>query len=248
MIALKEGHKIQKDIQEKKEETGKERLNPIELAQATWKHITPVVVADLAGSLLVVDGLRVEHKRAVGFATAAGIAEETLRLTREKEEETVGKSKSKDIQHEVTETEAQSFWDRHSEIFETGHGNQLFMDHLTGIVYRSDKMYLESREVEFNKMLLRRQDIPLNEWYEFIGINIKFIPAIAYAFGFSTRKDKHGRPLNPLNVTDEMLLNMYIVPVMLDNGETVGVVYYDIKPNFDPDLGSNQVWDQILTH
>lgn len=248
VVALKEGPKIQKDIQDKKEETGKEKLNPVETVQATWKHVLPIVVTDAAGAFLVIDGYNTEHKRAMAFASAAGIAEETLRLTREKEESVVGERKSDDIQQAVAEDEAETIRRKQDTIYETGHGSQLFMDKITGITFRSDKEFLERKRVEFNDMLRRRQDIPLNEWYELIGINLPVMPAIAYAFGFSTRKDKYGRDLQAGYSGDEAYLVLRYRSVLLENGEHVTLISYDVKPNFDSYSDRDSVWDQINSY
>lgn len=245
VLALREGPKIQKDIQKKKDELGKEKLDAVETVQATWKHVLPVVIADAAGSALVIDGYNTEHKRALGFASAAGIAEETLRLTREKEKEIVGEKKANEIQAAVAEDEVATIRKRQDIIYETGHGNQLIVDRSIGITLRADMEWIFRRQNEFNNRLKKARSLPVSEWLDCIGVRPEMIPASAYVFEFNIDRDIYGRPIPDDAEKDLMKMTTYSVMIK-ENGEHYTEISYNMKPKYT--CYNYQVFDTLVEH
>ena len=100
-MASKAGVEAQELIEERKLDTGKDKLTKREIVETTWKCYVPTAVTAASATACVVGAAAKNRKRYAGLAAAYSLSQETLNLTRQKIVETLGEKKEAEIREEV---------------------------------------------------------------------------------------------------------------------------------------------------
>ena len=164
----------------------------------------------------VIGGCKVNTKRNAVLTTAYKLSETAFTDYREKVVETIGEKKEEEIHAKVAKkkldetisTEGQYVWD-------TGHGNSLCYDCMTGRLFRSDIDFMRRTVNQMNQRLNVEMYMGLNELYYELGL-------------------KPVRLGNDLGWNrDNGLIEVRYDPILTDEDKPCIAISYDIGPRYD---------------
>jgi hypothetical protein len=146
-----------------------EELETIEAVKAGWKPYIPAVVVGGLTIACILGANSINLKRNAAIAGLYSVAVEGLREYQDKVLETVGPKKEGKIRDEI----AQDRLDRkpvNDDLVIMASGDTLFFDSLTGRYFKSDMETIRRGVNDFNYELLTDMYKPLNDFYDFIGL------------------------------------------------------------------------------
>lgn len=170
ILAVKSTPKACKLIEEKKNETGVEKLKPIDTFKATWKCYIPAAVTAVASTGCLIGSSRVSLKRNAALATAYKIAETSLKEYRSKVIETIGEKQEEIIRDKVAKDKIEKNPVGKNEVIITDMGNTLCYDALSGRYFKTDVTKIKRIENELNRRLLNDNYVSLNDFYDELGL------------------------------------------------------------------------------
>ena len=142
---------------------------------------------------------------------------------KESAKEVVGENKTRKIEDEARKKKFDQYQDKQGDyIFETGHGNTLCCDSITGRIFRSDIEFIRGRIDVLNERLPYEEFISLNTYYDSLGLD-------GTKYG-----DEQGWHYNPESYArDGGKINYEITSILTRDGHPAA--YIDIKtaPKFD---------------
>lgn len=164
VLAVRATPKALKLMEEKKAKTAKE------IVKATWKCYIPSVVTGAVSIACIVGASRINAKRNAALFTAYTLAETGLKEFKDKVTETVGEKKEKAIEDAIAKDHIDSHPIVNSEVVITGAGDTLCYDTTTSRYFMSNIEKLRRAENNLNARLLQEMYIPLNDYYDEIGL------------------------------------------------------------------------------
>lgn len=195
-------------VEETKEELGmapEDELSPKEVFKATWKYYIPTVVAAAVGAGCIIKSDSIHQKRNAALAAAYALSDSTLQEYQKKVVEMVGEDKAKEIQSKINDDALERTTVEPDEILQTGTGDDLFFDKLTGRYFLSSRNAIEKAVNDLNWRMTRGGESyeSLNDYYN--EIKIEEIQPLGDALGwnvdnglieaqFDSKLDPHGRP------------------------------------------------------
>lgn len=172
VLAVKDTPKALKRIEDKKRETGADKLTPLETVKATWPCYIPTALAFTFAAGCAVGSQSIHAKRHAALATAYKISETALVEYRDKVVETIGEKKEQTVRDKVAQEQINQTPLVPEEVTFTGKGTSLFLDPLSKRYFISDKQILHSAENKLNKRMLQSicGSVSLNDFYSEIGL------------------------------------------------------------------------------
>lgn len=170
ILAVKATPKAIKLIEEKKEETGKDKLSVVDTVKTTWKCYIPAAIIATVSTGCLIGSSKVSLKRNAVLATAYKIAENTHKEYRDKVIETIGEKKEQLIKDKVAKHKVEKNPVGNCEVIITDMGNTLCYDTISGRYFKTDINKIKKLENELNLRLRNENYISLNDFYDGVGL------------------------------------------------------------------------------
>ena len=155
----------QKEIEDNK------RLTPVEVVKTTWKCYVPVVITGALSTACLIGASSVNLRRNAALATAYSLSETALKEYQEKTLEVAGEKKEQEIRNAIAKEQLAKVPLDEARIFDTGNGDQLCFDPLSGRYFRSDPDgFIRKCETILNKRLRDEVTLSMNEYFEELGL------------------------------------------------------------------------------
>ena len=156
--------------------TGEEMtLTPIEYVKTCWKIYLPVAIYFAGGCVCFILSHKISSRRQAAMAAAYNLLQSSAKNYQEYVADKLGPKKEREIREEAMSKDVvfSNFDD--SQIINTGHGNYLMYDYLSGRWFRSDLTYVEKVINRLNQRLMTEMWISGNDFYFEMGL-----PQIGY--------------------------------------------------------------------
>lgn len=187
IMAVRATPKALHRIEEKKKELEVEKLTSKETAVASWKCYIPATLVGTLSVACLVGGSSVNLKRNAALATAYTISESALKEYQEKVVETIGEKKEEEVRDAVARDKVASKSVSEMKVYDTGKGNSLCFDPLSGRLFYSDFEFLRQCINDLNRQMMDEYSISLNEYYS--AINLKPVdPRVGDILGWNVDK------------------------------------------------------------
>ena len=215
--AVKATPKAVELINQKKEETGLNKLTIIDTIKVSWKQYLPSVIIGATSTACIIGASATNYKRNAALASAYALSESTLIRYKDKVIETIGERKEREIQEKVSQDEVNKNKLDNKAIIVTSNGNTLCMDSFSGRYFKSDLESIKKAVNIVNRKLIYQNYISLNEFYDEIGLD-----------GI-----KNGEILG-WNL-DQGLMEPTFSTCLADNGQPCIVIDFTVAPRYDFD-------------
>ena len=215
IVAVKSTPKAIELIEEKKQETGSEKLTIGETVKTAWKCYIPTTVIAATSTVCLIGSSKVNLRRNAALATAYKIAETAHREYRDKVIETIGEKKEQAIKDKVAKDKIDNNPSRNCEIYITNNGNTLCYDVLSGRYFRTNIDKIKKVENELNRRMLLENYISLNDFYDELGL----------------KRTKMGEDLGWK--VENGYLDLSFSSQLTEDDEPCLVVDYGVEPKYD---------------
>ena len=168
----------------------------------------------------IVGGCALGERKAAIMAGLYSASEASIRRLEQKLVKEIGPEKAKELHAAAAEDLAKANPPKPNDILETGFGNKLFYERMTGQWFRSSYEAVKNAQADFNLMLSNNdgKEYDFNEWLDTLGINHA-------TFGEYFRFDKHSTLC--LIITDDH---------RSEDGEQYYILDYSQTPGYGPVL------------
>lgn len=186
VLAIKDTPKALKRIEDKKQETGVDKLTPWETVKTTWPCYVPTALAFTFAAGCAVGSQSIHAKRHAALATAYKISETALVEYRDKVVETIGEKKEQAVRDKVAQEQINKMPLVPENITYTDKGSSLFLDPLSNRYFVSDKQVLHAAENKLNKKMMQSicGSTSLNDFYVEIGLE-PVDDSVGYTLGWN---------------------------------------------------------------
>ena len=159
-------------IEEKKKSLDEDRkLKPVEVVKATWKCYIPAAISGSLSVACLIGASSVNLRRNAALTAAYTLSETALKEYQEKAVEVVGEKKEQEIRQAVAQEQIVKHPVlKESDIIDTGFGDTLFLDPLSGRRFWSDINAIRKAENRLNKRMRDEVNLSLNEFYTELGL------------------------------------------------------------------------------
>lgn len=191
-------------------------VTKMEKIKASWLCYLPAAVSAIFTIAAIIASNSINQKRLAAMSILLSSAETALSNYDKKVAEMLGRGKADKIK---SAAEIDSIPDKLPEdraIERTSHGDTLFMDKVTGRMFRSSMEYILQQQNNFNTDLLMDGggDASLNDWYYLLDMGsselgdiVGFTPSVPLKLDFNSKQ--------------------------LDDGQQVTLISYQVHPNWD---------------
>lgn len=139
--------------------------------RVAWRCYVPTIVTAAMSTACLVGSSRVNYKRNAALAAAYNLSESAFKNYRAKVMETVGPTKEREVRDGLAKDVVEKkFKGSENEIIETGFGDTIFIDELSGQEFRSSVDHIRRAEGRLLKNMVRNDYVSLNDLYYEIGI------------------------------------------------------------------------------
>lgn len=165
-LAVRATPKALKQIDEAEKEKG-EKLTKVEVVKATWKTYIPTAISGVASAACAIGANSVHTRRQAALYSAYKLSETAYTEYREKVKEEIGEEKEKVVHQKAVEDHINNLAFHEDGVVYTGHGNTLFFDPISKVVFRSSQNYIEKTINNLNwKMTMGNEPyISLSDFY-----------------------------------------------------------------------------------
>lgn len=163
IFAVKATPKAKEDIEKKKKELKKDKLNVKETVGATWKRYIPPAITFVASTGCIIGANSVNTRRNAALAAAYSLSETALLEYRDKVKEIVGEAKEESIRADIARDRMAADPPRSSEIIVTGKGETNFRESITQRYFKSDIEKVRKIENDLNRQMRSYNTISMNE-------------------------------------------------------------------------------------
>ena len=170
VLAVRATPKALRLIEEKKQEMNTDELKAFDVVKTTWKCYVPAVITGSLSIACLISANSVNTKRNAALATAYKLSETALTEYREKVIETIGEKKERAIQEEIDKDHLNKNPVCNNEVIVTSKGDTLCYDYQSGRYFYSDIEHIRKVINNLNMRLLRDDYIPLNDFYDEVGL------------------------------------------------------------------------------
>lgn len=140
-------------------------LTPVEYVKACWKLYLPVVAVGVGSCMCFIWSHKISSRRQAALATAYGLSQQALRNYQEQVIEKVGDKKEREARELGNHALANPENFSEDTVINTGHGNYLFYDYLSGRWFRSDIEFIRGVKNTINQRLMHEMWISGNDYY-----------------------------------------------------------------------------------
>lgn len=186
-----------------------------EQVKIVYPYYIPAAITGLMTITCIVSLNRVHNKRTAALASLYSLTETTLREYKDQILKEVGPKKAQKIADDIAQKKLDEHPISRHEVFETGNGDTLCFDVLTGRYFRSDIEAIKRAQNDFNFKLI-------NEAMYWMSVN-----ELYYELG-----------LKPVKLGDhvgwntEKLLDMKFSSKLTEHGDPCLVIDYQVEPRF----------------
>ena len=172
VLAVKATPKALRLIEEKKREEGVDKLTAVETVKTTWKCYVPAVLTGSASAACMIGAQSVNMRRNAALAAAYKISETALTEYREQVIETIGEKKEQAVREKVAKEKVKKHMSENTEIYITEKGDTLFLDPISGRLFKSDVETIRKAINKINYDLTHdiMGYVSLNDFYDEIGL------------------------------------------------------------------------------
>lgn len=173
VLAVRATPKALIHIEAKKKEEHKDKLTVGETIKVTWKDYIPAVVTGVSSVVCLIGSNTVQARRTAAIATAYKISETAFAEYKEKAVKTLGEKKEKVMREEIAAEKATTQNSSTSQVYLTGDGETLFLDPISGRLFKSDINTVKRAMNAINERILKSPFCgyaSLNDFYEEIGL------------------------------------------------------------------------------
>ena len=135
-----------------------------EIIKTTWKLYIPMAGFFILTTVAIASNAHINAKKIATLTGLYAASQADIDSMRKKVKEMVGPKKQKEIEMEANKDRLPASV-RESDIAQTGHGNQLFMDWLTGQYFRASPDYIELVDEKINQSIQGSVDNVLMRGY-----------------------------------------------------------------------------------
>lgn len=210
------------------EEAAMQKAEELDIAEAELttqeklKVVVPIyapsVALGVASSFLIVGAHRIDIRRNAALLAAYELSESSLKTWKDKTSEKVDEKTYESIQQSIAEQRFEDHPLRDEEIFDTGRGDRICMDSITGRYFRSSIQRIEDARNNLNALLLEDGRACLNDFYDFLGLP----PSdIGYVLGWNA------------NGKYDLVHTSTSRWISMPNGDPCMVVEFDMHPDYD---------------
>lgn len=217
VLAVKATPKAMDNIEQEKANRGVTALTTKQTIQAGWRPFIPAVVSGVVGAGCIIAGTGQHKNRQAALATVYAMSENTLKRYKNEVKKQFGEEKAKEIDKNVVKAKIKErpvIVDADDSMFvqQTGHGQTLCYDSLSGRYFRSSINAIDRAVNNVNKSLMNEHYVTVNELYNEIGID-----TIGAGSLIGWRADKD-------------MCDIHYDTEMDDNGAPFVVLYYRNRP------------------
>lgn len=147
-------------------------LSKLEKAKIYGRYYAPTFALALLSAVCMIGSVYLANKQTKTMAVLCAAAEASLADFKDSAKEIVGEGKTRKIEDDARKKRFEKMQDAQGDyIFETGHGNTLICDSISGRLFRSDIEFIKGRIDVLNERLPYEEFIPLNTYYDDIGLD-----------------------------------------------------------------------------
>lgn len=171
-LAVKATPKALRAIEEKQREEGVDKLPLKDVAKATWKCYIPAGVTCAASVVCLIGAQSVNGRRNTALAAAYKLSETALTEYKEKVVEMVGEKKEQAVRESIAKDRVEKQVPGNTEIYITEKGDTLFLEPISGRVFKSDVESIRKaiNTINYNLTHDILGYVSLNEFYDEIGL------------------------------------------------------------------------------
>lgn len=188
-----------------------------EIIEATWKCYIPTAISATTTIGCIIGSHYCSNKQKNALASAYALSQMTLQEYQKRVIDQIGKNKERTIREETTKAIAEvkapsaGFASQLTDAIDTGHGKTLFYDIPGERYFYSDVNYMDHQKNLMNT------EVRTEMYYDWNEIN--------YRWGLPFKKFG-----DQLIFTNDSPLEVRYTPKMMDNGQVVILVDYDLIP------------------
>lgn len=204
--------KTKADLDKIKEE--KDELTKKDIAKVVAKDCWPVAVSAGTTVAMTVANHKISSDRIKTATAAYEFTKEAYDTYRKKVREKLGETADREVETEVVKDKVKQI--NPEEVTDLGYGNVLFIESITGQVFRTSVDYIRKCEKQFNSYELKGSDwAPFNNWLIMLGLR-PMDSAVGDYLGFCERFEHDG-----LNIT------LTASNEVFGTGETATIISYE---------------------
>lgn len=208
--------KAVKRVEKVKKEKGVEKLTKKEIVKETYKYYIVPTMCVVGGTILTYSGSSKLHKRNAALATAYGLSERALIDYKEEVKKVLGPKKLEEVEENATIAKAKIIpVPEETAIINTGHGQTLCLDAVSGRYFRSDINHIKTVINDLNFRMRSEMYMSLNDLYYELDL-----PIIAIGGELGWHIDDGG--IDPV-----------FGSTLTDNGTPCLVLDYCVEPKYD---------------
>lgn len=150
-------------------EVGKVKQKMQEVRAVAPAYI-PTAIMGLTSAACFIGSYKISAKRTAALATAYSLTDKTLKEYQRKVIETIGERKEEKLRDEISRDRVNNNPPIDEEIINTGNGEQLCLDTLTGRYFRSSVDTIRKAESLLNRRIYTEMYVSLNDFFDEIGL------------------------------------------------------------------------------
>lgn len=217
ILAVRATPKALERLEDKKADLGVTYLTKKETVQAGIKPYIPSIITGAIGVTCIIGGTTKNLKKQSALAAVYAISENTLKEYKREVTKTLGEEKAREIEKKITKGHINERpvildCDDSQYVENTGNGQTLFYDSLSGRYFRSSTNAVDRAINAVNKSLMTDMYISVNELYNEIGISTIGAGSL---IGWSSEKD---------------MVDIHYDTEIADDGQPYVVLYYRNPP------------------
>jgi len=155
-------------LEQHKDEIGE--LTPQEKIKACWKTYLPSVLMATSSISCIIFARRIDAKRMAAWAAAYQMSESALLRLEDSVKKEFGENKLQKVKDEADLSIIDENPIDPSDIYNTGDGDDLFVDYYSGHAFRSSPQAVKTYYNHFISELLLKDTLSVNDWLSEIGL------------------------------------------------------------------------------
>ena len=219
-IAVWQAYNRSDDIRSAVQKKRQEGAGKVEQAVAGAKEALPAIVATAGGAACVIAAQKMSLDMISAITATASTAMDARDILEKQLEEAVGKEKATEITNKVNGIVSEKVANSDKPEAITGHGNDLFVDPLFGIKFRSSAAFIRTKMADAEIALKQYDEFCVYDLFRSFDIPSSYIPEICKSMYWSTLETK--------TISYELVGSSYLD---VDTGEPFGELRFIDRPS-----------------
>lgn len=145
-------------------------LTWLERIQVTWRIYLPAGISGVATIACIAGANAIGARQTAAVAGAYTLVDAAFRDYKEKVLEQIGATKEQKVRDAIAQDRLEKNPVANTQVIVTGGGDERCYDLFTDRYFKSDIELVRRAENEINARILREMGVPLNEFYELLGV------------------------------------------------------------------------------